>query len=130
MSPSWKFALAYIYGYICLESEVIIGTLQPRSKRYVATIPVPDFVPFLGMPEYHTLESTVSIDNLEALVTAFFSSGTEVDSPSPIVDVCAKFVALKSTPFVLDVTMYQLYVSLICGLPFLAFPNVSLKFKY
>ncbi|KAF8532759.1 hypothetical protein BDD12DRAFT_810721 [Trichophaea hybrida] len=107
MSSSLQFASAYIYGYICLESEVMIATSQPRSKRYIATVRVPDFVPFSGTHEYNQLESTVSIDNLEASVTAFFPSGTEFDSPGHIVYECAKFVALTSRPLVLDVRMHQ-----------------------
>ncbi|KAF8533011.1 hypothetical protein BDD12DRAFT_810521 [Trichophaea hybrida] len=84
----------------------MIAASQPRSKRYIATVPVPDFVPISGTPEYNKLESTVSIDNIEASVTAFFPSGTEYYSPGHIVYVCAKFVALTSRPLVLDVIMF------------------------
>ncbi|KAF8536375.1 hypothetical protein BDD12DRAFT_807827 [Trichophaea hybrida] len=82
-----------------------MDTSQPRSKRYMATIPMPDFVPLPGKPEYNKLESTVSIDNLEASVTAFFPSGMEFYSAGHIVYVCAKYVALTTRPLVLDVNL-------------------------
>ncbi|KAF8535919.1 hypothetical protein BDD12DRAFT_808196 [Trichophaea hybrida] len=84
-----------------------MDTSQPGSKHYMATVPVPDFVPLPGTPEYNKLESTVSIDNLEASVTAFFPSGMEFYSPGHIVYVCAIFVALMTRPWVLDVSMHQ-----------------------
>ncbi|KAF8533497.1 hypothetical protein BDD12DRAFT_898777 [Trichophaea hybrida] len=117
MSSSLQFASAYIHGYIYLESEVMMDASQPRSKRYMATVPVPDFVPLPGTPEYNELESTVSIDNLEASVTAFFPSGTEFYSPGHIVYVCAKFVALTTRPLVLDVSMHQSVESVYRDLP-------------
>ncbi|KAF8538508.1 hypothetical protein BDD12DRAFT_806078 [Trichophaea hybrida] len=107
MSYALQFASAYIHGYICLESDVMFAASQPRSKRYMATVPVPDFVPLPGTPKYNRLESTVSFDNLEASVTAFVPSGMEFYSPGHIVYVCAKFVALTSRPLVLDVSMHQ-----------------------
>ncbi|KAF8533240.1 hypothetical protein BDD12DRAFT_899839 [Trichophaea hybrida] len=107
MTSSLQFASAYMLDYIGLESEVMMDASQPTSKRYMATVPVPDVVPLPGIPEYNKLESTVSIDNLEASVTAFFPSGTEFYSPCHIVHVCAKFVALTTRPLVLDISMHQ-----------------------
>jgi hypothetical protein len=81
----------------------------------MATVPVPDFVPLPGTPEYNKLQSTVSIENLEASVTAFFPSGMEFYSPGHIVYVCAKFVALMTRPLVLDVVLVSSWRMLLRG---------------
>jgi hypothetical protein len=129
MSSTLQFAFIYIHGYICLDCEVMIATSQRRCKNHMATILMPNIVRFSGTLECNKLESAVFIDNFKASVTAFFPSITEFYTPSDIFYVCTIFVALTSRPLVLDVSMHQSCVAHILRLPFLAFPNVSSKFK-
>ncbi|KAF8542675.1 hypothetical protein BDD12DRAFT_875958 [Trichophaea hybrida] len=107
MSYSMQFASAFIHGFVALESEVDASGLHSRSKRFVATVPVPDFENQLGSSEHDILTASVSIDNVEASVTAFFPKNTSFYVPGDIVYVCAKFVTSTTRNMVLDTTIHH-----------------------
>ncbi|KAF8536544.1 hypothetical protein BDD12DRAFT_807691 [Trichophaea hybrida] len=107
MAYSMQFASAFIHGFVALESEVDASGLHSRSKRFVATVPVPDFEDQLGSSEHDILTASVSIDNEEASVTAFFPKNTSFYVPGDIVYVCAKFVASTTRNMVLDTTIHH-----------------------
>jgi len=110
MTLSMKFALAFIYGFVALESDIGQPGVQPRSKCYVASVPIPGFECVPGSSEFMLLSSSISNDNLEASVSIFFPSGMKVYSPGDIINVCAKFVALPNQKMFLDTTIHQMSV--------------------
>ncbi|KAF8534704.1 hypothetical protein BDD12DRAFT_395491 [Trichophaea hybrida] len=89
MAYSMQFASAFIHGFVALESEVDASGLHSRSKRFVATVPVPDFEDQLGF-RY-----------------CFLSQNTSFYVPGDIVYVCAKFVASTTRNMVLDTTIHH-----------------------
>jgi hypothetical protein len=102
-----QFASAFIHGFIALESEVDALGLHSRSKRFVPTVPIPDFEDQLGLSEHDILTTSVSIDNVEASITAFFPKNTSFYVPSNIVYICVKFVTSTTRNMFLDTTMYH-----------------------
>jgi len=91
-----KFASAFVYSFIALESDISQLGVQPQSKCFISTVPIPnlEFVP--GSFEYTLLSSLNSNDNLDTSVSIFFPTGMKDYSPGDIINTCVKFVALPN----------------------------------
>ncbi|KAF8538650.1 hypothetical protein BDD12DRAFT_841527, partial [Trichophaea hybrida] len=107
MIYSIHFASAFIHGFVALISEVAASDLHSRSKRFVATVPIPEFEDQLGSSERDVLTASVSIDNVEASVTPFFPKNTNSYAAGDIVYVCTKFVSSTTRNMVLDTTIHH-----------------------
>lgn len=89
-----------------LESEVIQPSSQGRAKRYVATIPVPEFDGSAGSIEHQFLYSSVSNNNGAASVLLFIPSNMKLYVPDCIIYVSGKFVSPPGEPLLMDVSIH------------------------
>jgi hypothetical protein len=106
MTSSMQFASCFLHSFVVLESEVIQPSSQGRAKRYVATIPVPEFDCSAGSIERQLLESSVSNDNVAASVSWFFPLNMKLYVPGCIIYVSGKFVSPPGEPFVMDASIH------------------------
>jgi hypothetical protein len=112
MAFSMQFASCFLHGFVALESQIQLSS-QGGTKRYVATVPVPEFDCFVGSIEYEILDSAVSNDNLEASVSLFIPLNMKPYVPGNIIYVSGKIVALPDQSLVMDANIHLTHVALI-----------------
>jgi len=106
-----QFALAFISGFIALAACIRQPGVQLWFKWYIAIAPIYGFEYIAGSSEDVLLSSSISNNNLEASVTTFFPTPSEVYSPGDIIIDCTKFIAQLNQIMFLGTTLHQTSVN-------------------